>query len=142
MDLVKRHQSELNTSFGYVNSVATFLLLGERRDAAMIQAVDLPSFADRELQKWVRLTADFVAGNLSEEEFLENAGGKRWRLCYAQHLIGLMRLSQGDRQGAYEHFAKSVATGAYFYVLYPYSRTYLIRLKQDPAWPPWIPVKE
>ena len=62
-------------------------------------------------------------------------------LCEAHFMIAMTLLSDGDREGATDHFGKSVAT----HVRFPeadMSRAFLARLERDRSWPPWIPVKE
>jgi hypothetical protein len=53
-----------------------------------------------------------------------------------------VRLSEGDRKGAHDHFKKVVDTRFYSHITYPYARIFLERLKRHEKWPPWIPVKE
>ena len=55
---------------------------------------------------------------------------------------GLVRLSDGDRVGAKEHFQKVLDTKFYANVGYPYARAYLARLNRDEKWPKWIPDKK
>jgi hypothetical protein len=85
--------------------------------------------------------AKYVAGSMSEEEYLKTGSGGRIGLCLNHYLIGLVLLSEGDREGAREHFQKSIDTKRYPHRAYTYSRLFLERLK-DPAWPKWIPVKK
>jgi hypothetical protein len=61
--------------------------------------------------------------------------------CYAHYIIGITRLSEGDRDGAHKHFAAAVATRFTNIQEYDWSRAFLARLERDPTWPPWIPVK-
>ena len=63
-------------------------------------------------------------------------------MCGRHYLIGLVRLSNGDRAGAREHFQKALDTKFYGNNAYPYARTFLARMKRDPEWPKWIPVKK
>ena len=62
-------------------------------------------------------------------------------LCGRHYLIGLVRLSNGDRAGAREHFQKPLDSKFYAQNVYRYARAYLARLKRDPEWPKWIEVK-
>jgi hypothetical protein len=60
-------------------------------------------------------------------------------------LIGMVRLSQGDREGAGDHFQEALGTMWHAYSLYQYSRAFRERLKDPlkyPNWPQWIPVKK
>jgi tetratricopeptide (TPR) repeat protein len=108
------------------------LVLGKSKEAADLNesiSGDLP-------------IAKYLSGSLSEAEFLESVGKNRVLLCGRHYLIGLVRLSNGDRAGAREHFQKTLDTKFYTHNLYRYARAYLARLKRDPEWPKWIPVKK
>jgi dienelactone hydrolase/tetratricopeptide (TPR) repeat protein len=83
----------------------------------------------------------YITGKLSEAELVQFAGKNLMLLCFCHYLVGLDRLSDGDRAGAREHFQKALDTKFYAAVIYPYVRAYLARLKRDPAWPKWIPVR-
>jgi tetratricopeptide (TPR) repeat protein len=86
--------------------------------------------------------ADYVGGSMSEEKFLRDgkAGSLAW--CIQHHLIGLVRLSQGDREGAGDHFQESLGTMWRAYSLNQYSRVFRERLERDQTWPKWIPVRK
>jgi hypothetical protein len=58
------------------------------------------------------------------------------------HYIALERLAEGDREGARKHFRKCVATGCHNWENYDRRCAYLDRMKKDPTWPSWIPVKK
>jgi hypothetical protein len=86
--------------------------------------------------------AKYVGEQMTEEEFLRagKAGSLAW--CIQHHLIGLVRLSQGDREGAGKHFQESFGTMWRAYSLNQYSRVFGERLKHDPEWPQWIKAKK
>jgi hypothetical protein len=63
-------------------------------------------------------------------------------MILSHYIVGLVRLSDGDRMGAKEHFQKILDTKFYANIAYPYVRAYLARLKRDPKWPKWIPDKK
>ena len=65
----------------------------------MSQLDELPSVVFPEASMNARPLANYVAENLSEEGFLEDVEGSRVRLCTNHYWIGLVRLSEGDRQG-------------------------------------------
>ena len=52
-----------------------------------------------------------MTGHASEAEFIEAAGKSRLFLCRNHYIVGLNRLSDGDRAGAREHFQKALDTG-------------------------------
>jgi serine/threonine protein kinase len=126
------------------NLHGVLLLLGKRQEAAAACAdVRAPAgFFRPGAQKHIEAMKDFVAGKLSEDELLRSSRGNRIQLCLNHYWIGLVRLADGDRRGAREHFRKAVATGVFMHGSYYYSRAFLNRLDQDPAWPRWLPVKE
>jgi tetratricopeptide (TPR) repeat protein len=111
------------------------LLLGKGKEAAE-QHKSVSA-----IQPSVQPFTKYLTGSLSEAEYLESAGISRPLLCGTHYVIGLVRLSNGDRAGAREHFQKALDTKFYTHNLYPYARTYLARLKRNPEWPRWIPVK-
>jgi hypothetical protein len=86
--------------------------------------------------------AEYVGGSMSEEKFLKDgkAGSLAW--CIQHHFVGLVRLSQGDREGAGEHFQESLGTMWRAYSLNQYSRVFRERLERDQTWPSWIKVKK
>src|SRR5262249_10318022 len=83
---------------------------------------------------------EYADGRLSEEKFLKTAGKNPLALSFSHFFVGSARLADGDRNGAHEHFEKTVATKFYGLMFYPYARAFLARLKRDPEWPKWIPV--
>jgi hypothetical protein len=111
--------------------LALVWLLGKSKEAA----------DQNESMSAVQPLTKYLAGSLTEAELLESRGKNRLLLCGAHYVIGLVRLSEGDRAGAREHFQKALDTKVYAHNLYPYARAYLARLKRDPEWPRWIPVK-
>jgi hypothetical protein len=111
---------------------ALVLLLGKRKEAADPSESALASHP----------FTKYLTGYRSEVELLQSAGKNWLALCGTHSLIGLVRLSDGDRAGAREHFQKALDTRFYTHNLYPYARAYLARLKHDPEWPRWIPVKK
>jgi hypothetical protein len=114
------------------SEASALILLGKRKEAL--------SQAD-----WIagRPSAEkYLSGDMTEAEFLQSNEKHRLTSCGAIHLVGLVRLSNGDRAGAGEHFQKALDTRFYAAISYPYARAFLARLKRDPEWPKWIPVKK
>ena len=62
--------------------------------------------------------------------------------CVGHFWVGQVRLSEGDREGARELFEKCVTTPWVGLPIYPYAQICLARMKHDPEWPQWIPVKK
>src|SRR5262249_45987299 len=122
---------------------AMFLLfLGERDEAASVlqTAAARPDMAFRFL---VSRAAAYVARarTLSEADFLKWATDNASLHGY-ELMVALVRLSDGDRDGAREHLEKMLATDQIHRFTYQLGRTLLERLKSDPTWPKWIPVKK
>src|SRR5262249_47698942 len=82
----------------------------------------------------------YLAGDTSEAEFLKGARDNASLHGY-EFMVGLVRLSEGDRDGAREHLEKMLATDQYYRFTYQLRRTLLERLKSKPTWPEWIPEK-
>ena len=101
--------------------------------------------------RWCRETSLWpwtsVCGRLSDKGFLTAAVSRTERMR-AHHLIGLTRLAEGDRVGAMGHFAKIDRAGNRLFgngAPNPFiSRAplFLERMRENPTWPPWIPLKE
>jgi hypothetical protein len=109
----------------------TLLLLGKKKEAAESISAQWPS-----LKK-------YLTEPKCEAEFLQSMGKDGVHLMILSHyIVGLVRLSDGDRMGAKEHFQKVLDTKFYANVGYPYVRAYLARLNRDREWPKWIPVKK
>jgi tetratricopeptide (TPR) repeat protein len=83
----------------------------------------------------------YNAGELSAEELLQSAGRSRWNQCLAHYNIAMTKLSEGDREGAKNHFDKAVETRAWGWGEYDMSWVFQARLANDPKWPPWIPAR-
>jgi tetratricopeptide (TPR) repeat protein len=81
----------------------------------------------------------YNAGELTEDELVRSAGRSRWDQCLAHYSVAMMKLAEGDREGAKEHFEKVVKTRATGWGVYDMSCVFLARLDNDPTWPPWIP---
>jgi len=117
------------------------LLLGKteeaRRAYLQVRKEELPSWDDGWLFKYL----DYNCGRITAEELLKAAGQARPKLSDAHFLIGLWRLSEGDRARTRDHFRKCVATRVFACWEWPWARAFLARMGKDPAWPPWIPLK-
>jgi serine/threonine protein kinase len=118
-------------------------LLGRKADA-VAASLDCRQHADRlpALERtFFQGLLDYNCELISADELLRTAAGHKWQLCHAHHTIALTKLAEGDRRGARDHFRKAVATRFCAWT-YDQSRMFLARMDQDPAWPPWIPVKK
>jgi serine/threonine protein kinase/Tfp pilus assembly protein PilF len=119
------------------------LLLGPQEDAAKAfraareKGLGLPAAG-----AWYEKHSEFLAGELTAEGLLRAAGASRRNLCEAHYLIAMTRLAGGARAGAREHFQRALDTRVLFFLETEWSRTFLERLKSDPAWPAWIPARK
>jgi hypothetical protein len=80
----------------------------------------------------------YIAGELSAEELLGRAGRSQWDQCLAHYYIAMNKLTEGDREGAKEHFNKVIKTRAFLWGPYDMSWVFLSRLEKPSTWPPWI----
>jgi tetratricopeptide (TPR) repeat protein len=120
-------------------------LLGQRQEAVAACRGARERFlagSSPRMLEWYKYYGDYLCGNVSTEQLLAAAGPSRWKQCEAHFLIGLDCLADGDRAAATEHFQRSVDTLGFEYFEYVWSRAFLTRLKQDPTWPPWIPLRD
>jgi serine/threonine protein kinase len=88
---------------------------------------------------WIQSLLGFNTGQKTASEMLATAGTSRLKRCEGHFFVGMSRLADGDRDGAREHFRRSVDTHVVWYVDHTWSRAFLARLEADPNWPPWIP---
>jgi hypothetical protein len=87
---------------------------------------------------WYRHYQNYLCGRISEDELVEAAGSCRPKRCEAHFLIGLRRLSEGDRKGARAHFQECAARRVFTHWDHQWARAFLARLEREPGWPPWI----
>jgi tetratricopeptide (TPR) repeat protein len=92
------------------------------------------------MQGWYEHLLDYFCDAISAEQLLTLAEDSKWRQCEVHFYIGLDLLAAGDRAGAAEHFRVSVDTYVFEYLEYNWGRAFLTRLRQDPTWPPWVPM--
>jgi serine/threonine protein kinase len=121
---------------------AIFLFLGKPEEARQawlrVRKEDIPVWFDL---WWLKLW-DYTCGRLTSGQLLQTAGQDRGKLSVAHFVIGLWRLSEGDRTAAQEQFRKCVATRVFADWHWPWVRAFLNRMDEDPQWPRWIPEKK
>src|SRR5262249_28176766 len=93
-ELIAPRKGEANGPTWSPYQLALVLLLGKSKEAA--DQIELMS-ATRPITK-------YLTGSLTEAELLKPRGKNPSLLCGAHYVIGLVRLSNGDRAGAREHF--------------------------------------
>jgi serine/threonine protein kinase len=140
-----RKNCELFTKgYSAILNQTVLLLLGKRTEA-MAASVELRKHPERlaglNREHLLRIL-DYCGGSISAEEFLKAEAGSRCNQCDAHFYVAMDKLAQGDRAGAREHFQKAVDTRVFTFPEYQYSRLFLKRMNQDPAWPRWIPLKD
>ena len=77
----------------------------------------------------------------TEEALLKLAGRNMGDMMEAHLLIGVRQLADGNRGLARDHFQACVDVHVPFDSSYLWGRAVLTRMKNDPTWPPWIPLK-
>ena len=117
--------------------------LGERAQALAVcrEARRRVDSIPQGYREWFQSVFDYFDGTISEEALFKKAGPSKRLQCAAHFVIGVTRLSGGDRDGARKHFSAGVATRYIEIMPYDWSRAFLARMEKDPTWPPWIPVK-
>jgi tetratricopeptide (TPR) repeat protein len=81
----------------------------------------------------------FNCGELEADGLLQATQKSKWDQCEANFFIGLAQLAEGNRDAAARHFRMAVATRCDGFLACDWSAAFLIRLKNDPRWPRWIP---
>jgi tetratricopeptide (TPR) repeat protein len=119
-----------------------FLLLGEKEKAvAMCQKGPEPDVKQsREDSAFSEAQGRFERGEISRDAYLAKAGASRQRQAAAHYHMGLLRLSEGDRLGAKDHFREG-ARPCWGYHGY-WCQMFFSRLEKDKSWPEWIRVKK
>ena len=120
--------------------VWVFRLLDNSEQADFVAQGFLPNVGEFETE-WTAIKR-YMTRDATVEETIESCKSSRGALSYAHYAIAMDMLGTGQREVASHHFQK--CRDAYFFYHYAYywSRTFLERLKEDPTWPPWIPVRE
>ncbi len=120
-----------------------WLFLGRKEQArASLRGFRLPFAQSQDWKEFFVAMRQFGREEISEDRYLAEAGGSRWKQGIAHFEVGLSRLAAGDRAGARDHFAKAVHTRTIWLFQWTWSLMFLNRLENDPKWPSWIPVKK
>ncbi|UCC31155.1 MAG: hypothetical protein JSU86_02540, partial [Phycisphaerales bacterium] len=138
-------------SFDRTAPYCVYCFLGRRQDAVRVGSEHIrqylaklgPSLRQTDFDLAVN---EFVGGRLSGEELLSAAKIRIERLR-AEYLLGITQLAEGERAEAIRHFTEADRAGNWFFsyggggLYFSWAPIFLDRLREDPAWPPWIPVK-
>ena len=81
---------------------------------------------------------DYLAGAITETEFMNEAAGRFCSLANVHFNIAMMSLAEKSRAKAHQHFRKCVETCAAGSMDYEMARAYLTRMDADPQWPFWL----
>lgn len=90
---------------------------------------------------WDRAAIEFLAGEISADQFLCESEDSRTLRCRSYRLIGLAYFGSGDRDNAREYFEACVTTWCLLSAR-EWSLGDLLQMERDPNWPTWIPWKE
>jgi hypothetical protein len=116
------------------------MLLGlpnESREAYRVAKTRLPKDID-ELEPPI---VDYCCGDRSETDLL-NISGDRWFRFHAYNHVALKQLASGDRSRAIENFRNARSIRMYAFVPWELANNFVLRMEDDPNWPPWIPLKK
>jgi tetratricopeptide (TPR) repeat protein len=122
------------------NVECMLLFLGLKPEAVALANRSLGPDNDQRFP-WLPSMLEYIRGNSSAEGLVKAAGPSKLGQCRCHYIIALMKLAEGDRRGAREHFVKSVATRCFTSLSHGLSWAFLTCLDKDPTWPTWIPMK-
>ena len=77
---------------------------------------------------WSAPAAQYAAGKLSEQDFLERAGGDLGHRLQARTLVGLLAATRGEKTKAREHLQWVTSQGQHWKTTYPLSQAWLKRI--------------
>jgi tetratricopeptide (TPR) repeat protein len=121
--------------FSRVHAESVLLLMGQR-DRVAGNCAHLHKEIPLEHPEYQAIA--FLSGRISSEDFIDQVGTSLFQRCGVHYLVALVCLAEGDRHLARSHFNHCVNTGVHCMPTYQWSRAFLDRMDQDPAWPPWI----
>jgi serine/threonine protein kinase/lipopolysaccharide biosynthesis regulator YciM len=125
----------------YFRTFESYCLLGRSEQAFRLCAEHRREYgAPQQFSAFDAAFNRYLAGELSDEALL-TAAATRSDLNNTHYIIGLRQLAGGERAGAIEHFSEDTCSRAYRFWFSGSGRA-LHRLREDPTWPPWIPLKE
>ncbi len=80
----------------------------------------------------------FWKRELTAEEYLNSVSHSRYEQARAHFVIGIQRLSEGQRSVARQHFETSIAYRFDYSFFHAMSNALLSQMSRDPQWPRWI----
>jgi len=117
----------------------TFLLHAGLKEEARAQSweyVNHPPARSERLRPQCLRVAEFLAGRLSEADFLKSAAGVLGDECDAHCLVGMQHLAEGDLEGAVRHLRRSAETSIWMWTSHSIARVVLAQLARHSSWPP------
>ncbi len=128
--------------FPTVHVMEILLLLGQTAEAQQFLLDLRDRIRSNPLDpEWFEQLLTYLCGQLDGEQLLELAASNLARQLDAHFYLGLRELSQGRRAAAAEHFRSASDVGVPPHYEWYWSRGFLRRLEEDPAWPHWIGAK-
>jgi len=88
---------------------------------------------------WRHHLLAFTCGDIDAEEFLKRSAESRIDLCQAHFFVAMSHLARGERSKARQHFQTGSQLKIVGSLEEAISRSLLVQLERDPAWPRWIP---
>ncbi len=101
---------------------------------------EAPPFS-RTLPLFCEQLLSFHCNDITAEELLSRAAKPEGDMHSACWAVGLRCLSEGNLEGARDHFRKGAAVPSFGWITHDLCWAVLGRMENDPTWPPWIPVK-
>jgi tetratricopeptide (TPR) repeat protein len=124
---------------------AVYCFLGQPREAIRFSREYLKKAGPPSQQRESYVAVEqYICGEISADALLA-AASRRIDRMYAHYLVGMTSLAHGDRTEAMWNFAEVERRGNYALTgsfSCSWAHLFLKRLREDPTWPPWIPVRE
>jgi serine/threonine protein kinase len=131
--------------FGIEDRERTLGLLGQKDTALEALRSYQPGAVgeDATTDQFIKALFDYFKNPnaATEQALLKLAGRSKGDLMEAHTGIGVRQLADGNRRLARDHFQACVDVHFPGDSTYLWGRAVLTRMKNDPAWPPWIPLK-
>jgi serine/threonine protein kinase len=131
--------------FGVEDLARTLGLLGQKEEAIDALHSYQPGAAgeDAVADQFIKTLFDYFKNPnaATEQGLLKLASRNKGDLMEAHLCIGVRQLADGNRSLARDHFQACVDVHVPGDSSYLWGRAVLTRMKNDPTWPPWIPLK-
>jgi serine/threonine protein kinase len=131
--------------FRVLDRAKTLGLLGQKEEALEAMRSYQPGAAGMDaMDELIKTIFDYFKNpeSATERALLKLASGSTGALMEAHLFIGVRQLADGNRGVARAHFQACVDVHYPFDSTYLWCRAVLTRMKNDPTWPPWIPLKQ